>query len=93
MNDFREANRRELEKIYFKLPFSVFQADFNKTNVLIDADGKFVGICDFNLAGRDEFLNYLFREILGETMEEELAEILRALRIVKKYYTFSEGVC
>ena len=64
-----------------------------RAKCLIDADGKFVGICDFNLAGRDEFLNYLFREILGETMEEELAEILRALRIVKKYYTFSEGVC
>ena len=85
-----EENRRELEKVYFKLPFSVFQAVFNKTNVLIDADGRFVGIYDFNLAGRDEFLNYLFREILGETMEKELAEILRALRIVKKYYAFSE---
>ena len=85
-----EENRRELEKIYRELPRSVFQADFNKTNVLIDSDGRFVGIYDFNLAGRDVFLNYLFREILGRTMEEELAEILRALRIVKKYYTFSE---
>ena len=85
-----EENRRKLREMYFKLPFSVFQADFNKTNVLIDSDGKFVGIYDFNLAGRDEFLNYLFREILGRTMEEELAEILRALRIVSGYYAFSD---
>ena len=85
-----EENRRELEKIYSKLPFSVFQADFNPTNVLIDEDGRFVGIYDFNLAGRDQFLNYLFREILGETFEKELSEILRALRIVREYYTFSE---
>lgn len=85
-----EENRRELEKVYFKLPFSVFQADLNPTNVLINPDGKFVGIYDFNLAGRDEFLNYLFREILGRTMEEELAEILRALKIASAYYTFSE---
>lgn len=84
-------NREELRKIYFDLPFSVFQADFNDTNVLVDTDGSFVGIYDFNLAGRDEFLNYLFREIYRGSFDEELTEILRALRIVSEIYSFSEA--
>lgn len=83
------ANRAELEKMYFKLPFSVFQADFNETNVLVDSDGNFVGLFDFNLAGRDEFLNYLFRETFKGTMEEELAEILHALKVAATVYDFT----
>ena len=85
-----EENRKELEAVYHKLPFSVFQADFNDTNVLLDKEGRFIGIFEFNLAGRDEFLNYLFREIIQGSLEEELAEILRALKIAGSYYSFSE---
>lgn len=83
-------NREELEKLYFKLPFSVFQADFNNTNVLVDSEGNFVGIYDFNLAGKDEFLNYLFREIYSGSFDEELSEILRALEVASEVYSFSE---
>lgn len=32
---------------------------------MIDENGKFVGVYDFNLCGKDVFLNYLFREIYG----------------------------
>ena len=56
-------NRAFLEKEYPRLPTSVFQADLNSTNVLLDEGGRFAGIMDFNLAGREVFLNYLFREI------------------------------
>ena len=84
-------NRDELERLYFKLPFSVFQADFNDTNVLVDADGNFVGISDFNLAGKDQFLNYLFREIYLGSFDEELSEILRALEVASEVYSFSEA--
>ncbi len=56
-------NRAFLEARYPSLPTSVFQADLNSTNVLLDEEGRFAGIMDFNLAGRDAFLNYLFREV------------------------------
>ena len=85
-----EENREALKKVYFDLPFSVYQADFNDTNVLVNENGNFVGICDFNLSGKDEFLNYLFREIFTGSFDDELKEILKALRIVSKIYTFSE---
>lgn len=84
-------NRNELERMYFQLPFSVFQADLNYTNVLVDSEGNFAGVYDFNLAGKDEILNYLFREIYFGSFDEELSEILRALTVVSEVYSFSEA--
>ena len=76
-------NREALKELYAKLPTSVFQADLNATNLLIDEDGTFKGVYDFNLSGKDVFLNYLMRENDSETIPE-------ALKISCRYYTFSE---
>jgi len=80
-------NRNELEKIYYQLPTSVFQADLNSTNLLLDDNGEFVGVFDFNLCGRDVFLNYLFREIHWQYDEKYLLETLRK---VSQVYCFSD---
>lgn len=77
-------NRAALEKIYDQFPTSVFQADLNSSNILIDEDGRFVGIYDFNLCGRDVFLNYLIRECNGAD------DICGALKIAAEYYHFSD---
>ncbi|MBR4906465.1 MAG: hypothetical protein IKZ44_06380 [Clostridia bacterium] len=82
-------NRDALKQVYGTLPASVFQADLNATNLLIDEDGAFKGVMDFNLCGRDVFLNYLMRENYGE-FEQELEMIREALRISSEYYAFSE---
>lgn len=84
------ANRNALEPIYGKLPTSVFQADLNATNVLVDESGNFVGVYDFNLCGKEVFLNYLFRETFCSGFQKELDEILNRLKLVSKYYHFSE---
>ena len=81
------VNRQELEQIYPKLPTSVFQADLNPTNLLLDDRGQFVGVFDFNLCGRDVFLNYLFREIHWQYDDEYL---LKTLENVSKVYSFSD---
>lgn len=81
------SNRNELEQIYHKLPTSVFQADLNSTNLLLDDNGEFVGVFDFNLCGRDVFLNYLFREIHWQYDEKYLLETLRKISHV---YCFSD---
>lgn len=84
-------NRQELEKIYRKLPTSIFQADLNLSNVLLDDNGDLVGVFDFNLCGKDVFLNYLFREIcFYENDNEELDFILKTLKSVSMYYNFSD---
>ena len=57
------ANRGSLERLYSQLPVSVFQADLNPGNILLDADMRFAGVLDFNLSGRDTALNVLFREL------------------------------
>ena len=82
-------NREALKEPYAKLPTSVFQADLNSTNLLVDENGKFAGVCDFNLCGHDVFLNYLMRENFGD-FEREIRDIRRALTIARRYYTFSE---
>ena len=83
-------NRAALEPVYRTLPTSVFQADLNPTNLLVDDEGRFVGLCDFNLCGREVFLNYLMRENYGE-FEKELAMIREALQIASAYYRFSQS--
>ena len=83
-------NRAELEPIYKKLPTSVFQADLNSTNVLIDDNGDFVGVFDFNLCGKDVFLNYMFRETNCCTLQQEADAILKRCKLVSKYYKFLE---
>lgn len=94
-------NREQLADIYPRLPRSVFQADINYSNCLLDDDGTFKGVYDFNLAGRDVFLNYLFREIpyvtttnSHKTSDEEdfvVRSLLHAIEISKQAYHFSEA--
>ena len=50
----------------------------------MDDEGKFVGVYDFNLCGRDVFLNYLMRESNG------VSGICEALKIASEYYRFSD---
>ena len=82
------GNRETLKERYRRLPTSVFQADLNSTNLLIDEDGRFAGVYDFNLCGKDVFLNYLMRENYGD-FEEEIGLIREALQIACKHYVFS----
>lgn len=77
-------NRNALEPLYKKLPTSVFQADLNASNILLDDDGRFVGVYDFNLCGRDVFLNYLMRE------NSDVSGICEALKIASEFYRFSD---
>lgn len=79
-----------MKLIYKDLPTSVFQADINSSNILLDENGKFVGFYDFNLCGKDVFLNYLFREVRGGSYDDELNAILRSLKIVSQFYKFSD---
>ena len=92
--------RSDLEKIYRQLPTSVFQADINHTNVLLDEDGNFKGVYDFNIGGREVYINYIIRQAHyvstwdgTEDVEEDgvfLKRVLHALEIARKVYSFSE---
>ena len=82
-------NRAALEKVYKELPTSVFQADLNPSNILLNDEGNFVGLYDFNLCGKEVFLNYLMRENYGG-VREEIRMIRDALRTAAGYYQFSD---
>lgn len=92
-------NRDELAAYYDQLPTSVFQADLNHTNILLNEQGEFAGIYDFNLCGKDVFLNYLMREVpyicYGKNAERPqkdpvLDSVLHAITVVKEIYPFSD---
>ena len=84
-----QKNRCELERIYHQLPTSIFQADLNSSNILVDENGSFVGVYDFNLSGRDVLLNYLIREIGWNDDEKELEIIKSSIKTVGRVYDFS----
>lgn len=95
-----ENARRELEEIYFQLPTSVFQADINNTNVLLDEAGNFKGVYDFNIGGKEVYINYIIRQApyvstwdeYDELEQEDvfLKRVLHALSIAKKIYSFTD---
>ena len=78
-----------------------FQADINETNILLDEDGNFKGVYDFNLGGREVYINYLFRQspyvstydTYGGIEKDDtfLKRVIHALEIAKKGYSFSDS--
>ncbi|MDE7292870.1 MAG: aminoglycoside phosphotransferase family protein [Oscillospiraceae bacterium] len=88
-------DRESLEKIYPILPRSVFQGDINSSNCLLDEAHNFMGVLDFNLSGRDVFINYMFRELpsamgVRGINDGELKCILHGIEVAKRVYNFSE---
>ena len=92
--------RKELEEIYHQLPTSVFQADINDTNVLLDESGNFKGVYDFNIGGKEVYINYIIRQApyvstwdeYKELEQEDvfLKRVLHALSIARKVYVFTD---
>ncbi len=85
-----EENKNFLEPVYRNLPKSVFQADLCSSNLLLDDQNKLVGVFDFNLAGKEVVLNYLFRETFGNDFEDEIELLREMLQVVGEYYEYSE---
>lgn len=85
------------------LPVSCFQADLNYSNILIDG-GRFKGVIDFNLSGREPIVNYALRLAMNYVNErcydengnklfyfDEGAEALRVESILKNLAVIGEG--
>lgn len=59
-----EENKKQLAEIYPSLPTSVFQGDHFDDNLLLDDDGHFKGVIDYNLAGTDTVINVFLYSVL-----------------------------
>lgn len=64
--------QNDVRRIYASLPVSCFQSDLNDSNILLDEDGSFVGLIDFNLCGKEPVLNYVIREALWASSDKRL---------------------
>lgn len=99
---FNEANRAKIEPVFRRLPRCVIQGDLNDSNLLI-ADGRFVGLIDFNMAGTEVNINCFCCETNSGITEEDFekhtaaelfAEMRRldgeALQIILEQYELNE---
>jgi hypothetical protein len=100
-----EALRAEFEPIYRSLPRAAFQGDIG--NFVINPDGSFKGVFDFNLSGTDNVTNYMLCEclccltgkdesavatILDKSETEKYdARMARHLAHASKFYAFSDA--
>lgn len=78
-----QYGREKIENYLQQLPRCVYQGDLNESNLLIDEQGAFKGIIDFNMFGTEVNINCF----LNETMyyiEKLDFEILTAVEIFDK---------
>lgn len=59
-----QDNRAKLLPLYDRLPTSVFQGDPFTSNLLLDEQGHWKGLIDYNLAGQDTSLNIFLSTVL-----------------------------
>lgn len=94
--------RDRIKNDYQKLPSSVFQCDLHHENVLIE-NGKFIGLIDFNLSGKEKVLTYIINElayqesnpignkwISDEYIMFHVNEFKRRLKLIEKEYKFND---
>lgn len=96
-----KENKEKLSEIYERLPRSVFQADWNRYNVLVDENGDFVGLVDYNICGEDTTLNMaismglfgyasLHGDENGEIFADDEENVRKTLSVFARNYCFSD---
>ncbi|MDA3731872.1 phosphotransferase [Niameybacter massiliensis] len=56
--------RKQIEKFLEQLPRCVYQGDLNESNILVDDEGVFKGIIDFNMFGTEVNINCFLNETM-----------------------------
>lgn len=82
-------NKEDLKEIYHDLPTSIFQADWNDTNILVDDRGYFKGLIDYNLCGKDTCLNiFISMSLYGgigwsKSFDEKESKLIKLLKNIQ----------
>lgn len=84
-------NREQIEKHLHQLPRCVYQGDLNESNLLIDEQGAFKGIIDFNMFGTEVNINCFLNETMYY-LEIENFEHLSAKEIFNKMNNEQENM-
>ena len=99
---FNTMLREKIMPVFKDLPRCVYQGDLNSTNELY-ADGNFVGLIDFNMAGTDVNINVFLNETnwfpedaefdslsVEEIIAKQDTEQYDALAVILRHYELSD---
>ena len=64
LSDLNKKARKKIINYMDKLPRCVFQGDLNDSNILVDENGDFQGLIDFNMFGTEVNINYFLNEAM-----------------------------
>jgi len=81
--DMNERSRFIIKEAMKTLPRCVYQGDLNNSNVLIDDQGSFSGLIDFNLSGTEININCFLNEAMYFIKEDDF-ETLSGKEIYNK---------
>lgn len=103
LNELNTTSRKNIKAAMKTLPRCVYQGDLNNSNIVVDKDGKFRGIIDFNMFGTEVnvncFLNesmyYLTKNDFDELSAEEIfAKMARIqddlMSVITKHYKMNK---
>lgn len=66
--------REQIKKYYKELPRCVFQGDLNPSNILLDEEGNFKGLIDFNMYGTEVNINCFLNECMYYMEENDIKD-------------------
>ncbi len=99
--------KSKIAEVYYTLPTSCFQSDLSCSNVLLDENGNFAGLIDFNLCGKNVNINHLTRaahsysiyeegdyltlDEYEEHHQKEISLFMRKMRCISETYHFTKA--
>lgn len=91
IRDLNQRARARIQKRLEELPRCVFQGDLNPSNLLVDSEGRFCGIIDFNLFGTDVNINCFLNEAMYFLTGEDFSE-LSSIQLLRKLCTIQNDL-
>jgi hypothetical protein len=91
LDELNRDSRNKIKEYMKRLPRCVFQGDLNDSNILVDKQGKFQGLIDFNMFGTEININCFLNESMYYITQDDF-EKLTGLEILNKVIRVQEDL-
>lgn len=91
LSELNNRSRKKIKEYMKRLPRCVFQGDLNDSNILVDKQGKFQGLIDFNMYGTEININCFLNESMYYITQDDF-EKLTGVEILNKVIRVQEDL-